>query len=371
MKSVEAYKRSLCFLVSKQLKLLILNLQYIPSSLADSMLVSVLTAFIFLSSVWAAPAGVHEKRLNDPPNVPTKNPTGPPGASGSLRGGVGLRGYSSSNPVSLDSTEIPPSDFEVAPGTGANPDLGFFLDLKGVKNPQPLRGSDKVPTDPGPRNYAIDRENSDAFAPPGTDTNDLPNSKWPMGLSANRHGLDNAGWARQQNTQNLPVSKDFAGVDMRLEPNAYRELHWHKANEWALMLNGSVRIAVVNEAGESFVDDLQAGDVWFFVSSSDTILETALVLTSNLDSLQESPTAFKPWKTDASFCLSLMRETLARTTHFLCQNCSFGIRNRCWQRTYEWISLRSTICHLISYTSSLELQLPRISARRMSQVRPV
>jgi oxalate decarboxylase family bicupin protein len=85
-----------------------------------------------------------------------------------------------------------------------------------------------------------------------------------MGLSANRHGLGNAGWARQQNIEQLPVSKDFAGVDMRLEPNAYRELHWHKANEWSLMLKCSVRIASMNEAGESFVDDLQAGDVWFF-----------------------------------------------------------------------------------------------------------
>ena len=124
-----------------------------------------------------------------------------------------------------------------------------------------MRGSDTNPTDPGPRNEELDKQNSDAFAPPGTDTNNLPNSKWPLGLSANRHGLQNAGWSRQQNTQNLPISKNFAGVDMRLEPNAYHELHWHKANEWALMLNGSVRIAVVNEAGESFVDDLQAGDV--------------------------------------------------------------------------------------------------------------
>ena len=30
------------------------------------------------------------------------------------------------------------------------------------------------------------------------------------------------------------------------------------------MLNGSVRIAAVNEAGETFVDDVTAGDVWFF-----------------------------------------------------------------------------------------------------------
>ena len=56
----------------------------------------------------------------------------------------------------------------------------------------------------------------------------------------------------------------MAGVDMRLEPNAYRELHWHKANEWSLILNGTVRLNAVNEAGQTFVDDLGPGDVWYF-----------------------------------------------------------------------------------------------------------
>ena len=36
------------------------------------------------------------------------------------------------------------------------------------------------------------------------------------------------------------------------------------SSEWSLMLNGSVRLVSVNEAGEVFLDDLQAGDVWFF-----------------------------------------------------------------------------------------------------------
>jgi len=33
----------------------------------------------------------------------------------------------------------------------------------------------------------------------------------------------------------------------------------HQANEWSLMLNGSVRLVSSNEAGEVFEDDLQAG----------------------------------------------------------------------------------------------------------------
>jgi oxalate decarboxylase family bicupin protein len=56
----------------------------------------------------------------------------------------------------------------------------------------------------------------------------------------------------------------MAGVDMRLSPNAYRELHWHTASEWALMLKGCVRVAAVNDDGQSFIDDVCAGDVWFF-----------------------------------------------------------------------------------------------------------
>ena len=71
----------------------------------------------------------------------------------------------------------------------------------------------------------------------------------------------------------------MAGVDMHLEPNAYRELHWHQADEWSLILNGSVRVTAVNEAGQTFTDDLQAGDVWFFpAGTSSTILSVLLAM---------------------------------------------------------------------------------------------
>jgi hypothetical protein len=42
----------------------------------------------------------------------------------------------------------------------------------------------------------------------------------------------------------MPDATEMAGVDMRLEPAAYRELHWHVASEWSLILNGSCRIQV-------------------------------------------------------------------------------------------------------------------------------
>lgn len=191
---------------------------------------------------------------------------GPPGASGSLRGPLNLVGYYPGEPTATTQLAvIPTSDFQLAPGQSENANLGLYLDLTTVENPQPIRGSTNAPTDPGPRNYAYDRINSDLFIPPGTDSGDVPNAVWPLGLSHNRHGTpSSAGWARQQNVDELPIAVDMAGVDMRLEPHSYRELHWHKQGEWSFVLNGSLRVAAMNEEGESFVDDLQAGDVWFF-----------------------------------------------------------------------------------------------------------
>lgn len=56
--------------------------------------------------------------------------------------------------------------------------------------------------------------------------------------------MNESGWARQENTVVMPGATKMAGVDMRLEAGAYRELHWHVAAEWSLVLNGSCRIEV-------------------------------------------------------------------------------------------------------------------------------
>ena len=106
--------------------------------------------------------------------------------------------------------------------------------------------------------------NPDSYAPPGEDAGDFPNLHWPMGLSYNRPGLNGAGFARQQNVEEIPAATRMAGVDMKLSPYAYRELHWHQANEWAYIFNGSARVGVVNDDGQTTYDDLNAGDVWFF-----------------------------------------------------------------------------------------------------------
>ena len=109
-----------------------------------------------------------------------------------------------------------------------------------------------------------EKANPDSYARPGTDAGDVKNAKWPMDLSTSRPGLNGAGFARQQNTDELPAATAMAGVDMRLSPYAYRELHWHSAGEWSYVLNGSVRVGAVDDLGQTTYDDLTAGDVWFF-----------------------------------------------------------------------------------------------------------
>ena len=129
--------------------------------------------------------------------------------------------------------------------------------------PQPISGG-KGAGDPGPRDALLDAQNPDVLTPPATDKGDLPNLKWPFGLSHNR--LQPGGWARQTTERELPVSKAMAGVDMRLEPGAIRELHWHKENEWSYMLEGNARVTLVDNNGHNFIADVKQGDLWYFPS---------------------------------------------------------------------------------------------------------
>ena len=186
--------------------------------------------------------------------------------SGSLIGDSSLLGGNAKLPdTSKDSAEPGESKLVLVTGENADADLGIFLDFESVEEPEPIRGNFGQ-TDTGPRTFNYEKLNSDLFAPPGTDSgSSIPNAKWPLGISEDRLGYKGrSGWARQQNTDNLPAAKEMAGVNMKLGPNAYRELHWHTANEWALVLKGCVRVAAINDESQTFTDDLCEGDVWFF-----------------------------------------------------------------------------------------------------------
>src|SRR5258708_31979928 len=58
----------------------------------------------------------------------------------------------------------------------------------------------------------------------------------------------------------------MAGVNMRLRAGGVRELHWHSAGEWAIMLYGTARITAIDADGKSFVADVKKNDLWYFPS---------------------------------------------------------------------------------------------------------
>src|SRR2546430_1777796 len=129
--------------------------------------------------------------------------------------------------------------------------------------PQPQRPGHGG-TDPGPRNVARDRQNPNILVPPSTDHGTLPNLRFSFADSHMR--LERGGWTRQVTVRELGISKNIAGVNMRLNAGGVRELHWHKAAEWAYMLYGTARITAVDAQGRNFVDDVGVGDLWYFPS---------------------------------------------------------------------------------------------------------
>jgi oxalate decarboxylase len=129
--------------------------------------------------------------------------------------------------------------------------------------PQPQRPG-AGGTDPGPRNLMLDRQNPDVLVPPSTDHGTLPNLRFSFSDAHQR--LESGGWTRQVTARELGVSTDIAGVNMRLNAGGVRELHWHKAAEWAYMLYGTARITAIDAQGRNFVDDVGVGDLWYFGS---------------------------------------------------------------------------------------------------------
>ncbi|KAI0721414.1 oxalate decarboxylase [Cerioporus squamosus] len=128
-------------------------------------------------------------------------------------------------------------------------------------DPQPIRqtlGASIM----GPQNVPVALQNPDLVAPPTTDSGSVPNAKWPFVLSHNR--LQTGGWARQQNVDVMPIAKSMAGVNMRLESGAIRELHWHKTAEWSYVIKGGVQVTAVNSDGQNFLGTANTGDLWYF-----------------------------------------------------------------------------------------------------------
>ncbi len=81
-------------------------------------------------------------------------------------------------------------------------------------------------------------------------------------------------YGKEATVAQLPISKGIAGVSMRLEPGAMRELHWHAiAAEWAFVLEGRVRTTVIEPSGCAETNDFEPGDVWLFPRGHGHMLE--------------------------------------------------------------------------------------------------
>src|SRR5438034_8141254 len=130
---------------------------------------------------------------------------------------------------------------------------------------QKIAAADRSGSDPGPANTVLDGQNPDSMWPPDTDSKSLvQNFKYPFSF-ANKRTYE-GGWSREVTVRELPVSKTLAGVNMRLTAGGVRELHWHTAAEWAIMLYGTARITAIDADGKSFVADVKKHDLWYFPS---------------------------------------------------------------------------------------------------------
>lgn len=124
------------------------------------------------------------------------------------------------------------------------------------------KGNYPLVSDPGPSNVWQLAENPSTDNPPRTDHGDLGPIWYSFNLAHKR--VQHGGWTRQVTQRELPLSRDVAGVNMRLGAGSFRELHWHTAGEWAMMLYGTARITVLNPDGTVFIDDVGKDDLWFF-----------------------------------------------------------------------------------------------------------
>src|SRR5215471_19115491 len=100
----------------------------------------------------------------------------------------------------------------------------------------------------------------------------LPTFKFALEKSAGK--VIGGSYGKEATVTQLPISKGLAGVSMKPEPGAMRELHWHAtAAEWAFVIDGRVRTTVIAPDGTAETNDFGPGDVWYFPRGHGHMLE--------------------------------------------------------------------------------------------------
>ncbi|MDQ1693573.1 MAG: oxalate decarboxylase [Acidobacteriaceae bacterium] len=172
-------------------------------------------------------------------------------------------------PDSADAVDTPTADRDALSrrrffGTVALAGAGFFgASAMAQTRPEQLAGrTGNSKSDPGPENNALLRENPNSNMPPFTDHGNPGPIWYSFDLAPKR--VQGGGWTHQVTQRELPSSHDLAGVNMRLTAGSFRELHWHMADEWAIMLAGKARVSIMQPDGKMFIDDVGQGDLWYF-----------------------------------------------------------------------------------------------------------
>ena len=79
---------------------------------------------------------------------------------------------------------------------------------------------------------------------------ELPTFKYALEKSEGK--VIGGSFGKEATVEQLPISKGIAGVSMKLEPGAMRELHWHAtAAEWQYVISGRVRMTLFGAHGRS------------------------------------------------------------------------------------------------------------------------
>ncbi|ELU37101.1 putative oxalate decarboxylase [Rhizoctonia solani AG-1 IA] len=173
--------------------------------------------------------------------------------------------HASTSTTSSVSTAVPSSTVDsslpVPTLPYASDDLNeSYLDKFQNELPEPIRGT-KGAKLLGPQNVALDRQNPDFLASPGTDNGAVGHSACPTTVFRMVVG---------RVIHAMPIATTMAGVNMRLKAGGIRELHWHITAEWAYVLAGSCRVSVTNADGQNYD---YPGDLWYFPAGIPHVLQ--------------------------------------------------------------------------------------------------
>ena len=78
------------------------------------------------------------------------------------------------------------------------------------------------------------------------------------------------GLYRASSTATFPASTAISGGLVIQNAGGLRELHWHDPDEWAIVINGTCRVLMVDFSANRPSDswDYKYGDVWYFPSNT-------------------------------------------------------------------------------------------------------